>query len=102
MATARRSRPEGATRGRLFAAAWVFAYPFFVLTVDGAPAWVRDLQQTGHAAVSLFFVLSGFVLAYNYAGPLDDGRVSRARFWWARLARVVPLYALMIVVEIPL
>ncbi|MDB4970623.1 MAG: carE [Myxococcales bacterium] len=96
------ARLDGLTGVRFVAAAWVFAYHFFVLTVAGAPSWLRDVQASGHAAVSLFFVLSGFVLAYNYAAPLEAGRVSRARFWWARFARVVPLYALLIVVEIPL
>jgi len=47
-------------------------------------------------------VLSGFVLAYNYAAPLAEGRVSLARFWRLRFARVWPLYALLTLVEIPL
>jgi peptidoglycan/LPS O-acetylase OafA/YrhL len=97
-----RARLHGLTGLRFVAAAWVFVYHFLVLTVDGAPAWVRRVQDSGHAAVSLFFVLSGFVLAYNYAEPLANGRVGRARFWWLRLARVWPLYALTTLVEIPL
>jgi peptidoglycan/LPS O-acetylase OafA/YrhL len=97
-----RARLHGLTGLRFFAAAWVFAYHFLVLTVAGAPWWVERLQNAGHAAVSLFFVLSGFVLAYNYAEPLACGRVGRARFWWLRLARVWPLYALLTLVEIPL
>ena len=97
-----RVRLHGLTGLRFVAAAWVFAYHFLVLTVAGAPWWVARVQNAGHAAVSLFFVLSGFVLAYNYAEPLAAGRVSRARFWWLRLARVWPLYALVALVEIPL
>jgi peptidoglycan/LPS O-acetylase OafA/YrhL len=97
-----RARLHGLTGLRFVAAAWVFAYHFLVLTVAGAPWWVARVQNAGHAAVSLFFVLSGFVLAYNYAEPLAAGRVSRARFWWLRLARVWPLYALVALVEIPL
>jgi peptidoglycan/LPS O-acetylase OafA/YrhL len=95
-------RLHGLTGLRFCAAAWVFAYHFLVLTVDGAPWWVQRAQNAGHAAVSLFFVLSGFVLAYNYAEPLADGRVSRARFFRLRLARVWPLYALVALVEVPL
>jgi peptidoglycan/LPS O-acetylase OafA/YrhL len=97
-----RERLHGLTGLRFFAAAWVFAYHFLVLTVAGAPWWVARAQNAGHAAVSLFFVLSGFVLAYNYAEPLADGRVGLARFFWLRLARVWPLYVLMTLVEIPL
>jgi peptidoglycan/LPS O-acetylase OafA/YrhL len=97
-----RPRLDGLTGLRFFAAAWVFTYHFFVYTVAGAPAWVLRAQNAGHAAVSLFFVLSGFVLAYNYATPLVEGSVSRARFFRLRLARVWPLYALVTLVEIPL
>lgn len=97
-----RARLHGLTGLRFVAAAWVFAYHFFVLTVAAAPWWLARAQNAGHAAVSLFFVLSGFVLAYNYAEPLATGRVSRARFWWLRLARVWPLYALVALVEAPL
>ncbi len=97
-----RARLHGLTGLRFVAAAWVFAYHFLVLTVDGAPWWVARAQNAGHAAVSLFFVLSGFVLAYNYAGPLAAGTVSRARFFRLRLARVWPLYALVALAEVPL
>ena len=99
---ARARRLHGLTGLRFFAAAWVFAYHFLVLTVADAPWWTARLQNAGHAAVSLFFVLSGFVLAYNYAAPLADRRVTRARFWWLRLARVWPLYVLVALVEVPL
>ncbi len=101
-AASSRARLHGLTGLRFFAAAWVFAYHFLVLTVAGAPWWTARLQNAGHAAVSLFFVLSGFVLAYNYGAPLADGRVTRARFFWLRLARVWPLYALVALVEVPL
>ena len=97
-----RARLHGLTGVRFFAAAWVWCYHFLVLTVGGAPFWAARVQNAGHAAVSLFFVLSGFVLAYNYAEPLAGGRVSRARFWWLRLGRVWPLYALVALLEVPL
>lgn len=37
-------------------------------------------------AVTLFFMLSGFILAYNY--PSLSGLAATRRFWWARFARV--------------
>lgn len=40
-------------------------------------------------AVSLFFVLSGFILAYNYPDLAAGGR---ARFLWARFARLWPAH----------
>jgi len=41
-------------------------------------------------AVSFFFVLSGFVLAYAY--PELDTRKKVLRFWWARFARIWPAH----------
>lgn len=42
--------------------------------------------------VSFFFVLSGFIMAYNYQDRLLDGAVSRRTFWVARFARIYPLH----------
>lgn len=51
------------------------------------------LIDTGYVGVSLFFVLSGFILAYNYLDPARGALRGSARaFWWARVARVYPLY----------
>jgi peptidoglycan/LPS O-acetylase OafA/YrhL len=52
--------------------------------------------------VSLFFVLSGFVLAYNYLEPASATMRGSAReFWWARVARVYPVYLFALVVSLP-
>lgn len=54
----------------------------FVVAADG-----------GRTAVSLFFVLSGFVLAYNYRDSLAAGGGVRA-FYAARIARIWPVLVL--------
>jgi peptidoglycan/LPS O-acetylase OafA/YrhL len=60
--------------------------------------WYRHLASMGYIGVSCFFVLSGFVLAYTYAGTAWDVR----RFWQARFARVYPAYAFSLAVTLPL
>lgn len=45
--------------------------------------------DSGYTAVTLFFVLSGFILAYNY-----EQIRSRKEFWISRFARIYPVYFL--------
>jgi peptidoglycan/LPS O-acetylase OafA/YrhL len=56
------------------------------------------VAAAGPTAVTLFFVLSGFVLTYVYAPSVVDGR-SFAR---ARFARIAPVYWLALLVALPI
>jgi len=58
---------------------------------------LRDLAGSGYVAVSLFFVLSGFILAYTY-GPRG---IARREFYVARVARIYPVYALGLLLAAP-
>lgn len=60
--------------------------------VDGR---IVGFLDGGRTAVSLFFVLSGFVLAYNY--PALTGRIPRWNFYVARIARIYPVVLLGLV-----
>jgi peptidoglycan/LPS O-acetylase OafA/YrhL len=51
---------------------------------------------SGYLAVPLFFILSGFILAYTYKGQIESGD-RRMRFWEARFARIWPAYAFSLV-----
>ena len=73
---------------RFFAALHVMffhAYAMHAITVNG---WLRQISSIGYVGVSLFFVLSGFILVYTYAGA----PMVAAGFWRARFARVYPAY----------
>lgn len=63
-----------------------------------APEWAVKIAQCGFIGVPLFFMLSGFVLAYNYPtlSPRSGWR-KVVRFWVARVARVMPLYWVVLV-----
>ncbi len=61
-----------------------------------------DILGAGYSGVSLFFVLSGFVLAYNYLTPDGTGVKDTRDFLVARLARIYPVYLVGIVVGFPL
>jgi peptidoglycan/LPS O-acetylase OafA/YrhL len=66
------------------------------------PPAVQSLIHQGYTGVSLFFVLSGFILAYNYLDPARDRPVDAAAFWSARLARIGPAYYLAFLLTLPL
>lgn len=73
---------------RFLFAGMVFAAHCYV--VD--PHFSHFLYKEGFVGVSFFFVLSGFIIAYNYQRRLKDKKVSRREFWVARFARVYPLH----------
>ena len=50
--------------------------------------------------MTLFFVLSGFVIQYNYSQPiLKNGWRAVCGFMWARFARLYPLYFTLICLD---
>lgn len=58
------------------------------------------ILKEGYVGVSFFFILSGFIIAYNYTTKLAEGRCSRKKFWVARIARIYPLHLLTLVAAI--
>jgi peptidoglycan/LPS O-acetylase OafA/YrhL len=88
-----------ALRGLL--ALWVVVYHFWNDVVRLFPALdaLTPIARAGHFAVPGFFMLSGFVLAYNYAAQftaLSPRRV--VAFWALRLARIYPVHFVALLV----
>ncbi|WP_130288146.1 acyltransferase family protein [Pseudonocardia sediminis] len=85
---------------RIVAAVWVVAFHFHFTALPGVAdvsALLGPLVTQGSLGVDLFFVLSGFVIAYTYLdvlGPRLRLREAR-RFVWARAARMWPAYFLV-------
>jgi len=52
---------------------------------------IVDVAPHAYLAVDFFFLLSGFVLAAAYDGPLKTGTLSFRRFLGLRLARLYPM-----------
>lgn len=65
-----------------------------------APRPLRALAANGYVGVSLFFVLSGFILAYTYCERAGE-RVGLRAFYEARLARIYPVYLLGLLLALP-
>jgi peptidoglycan/LPS O-acetylase OafA/YrhL len=56
------------------------------------------IVNIGYVFVSFFFLISGFILSYNYAGR----EVNAADFWMARMSRLYPVYALTMLISVPM
>lgn len=88
-----RPAPLPALTGLRFLAAFaVLVFHYSAPMRDRFPAPLRMLVGHGAVGVPLFFVLSGFVLAYNYFPRARAGRFARRAFWGARFARIYPVY----------
>lgn len=61
------------------------------LFLAAMPAWIQAIFTHGHAGVSVFFVISGFVIAHSMAADEVDGRYV-GRFMLRRSLRLDPPY----------
>ena len=85
---------------RIVAALWVVVFHFWFTPGDAyRSVWepLQPLVHSGALGVDLFYVLSGFVVTLTYLdklGPRPSARRATA-FWWARVCRVWPVYAVV-------
>lgn len=76
----------------------------FAIMVFGAHCYVIDtffdahFFKEGFVGVSFFFVLSGFIIAYNYQEKLRENKITKRTFWVARIARIYPLHWLTLLI----
>jgi hypothetical protein len=82
-----------------------FLAAFSVAVAHGTAVLMHGHERLGSVAywctqasgfgMTLFFVLSGFVIHYNYASLVTEGRLAGiAAYLWARFARLYPLFLL--------
>jgi peptidoglycan/LPS O-acetylase OafA/YrhL len=96
VSTPRRPAIDSLTSLRGIAAVWVVFYHFQsdLIAFLPAGAFLLPFLGQGHFAVPIFFVLSGYVLAYNYLDSIGTrpNRSGLLRFWGHRLLRIYPLH----------
>src|SRR5438874_6149347 len=92
-----RPRLPALTSLRFFAALHVLLFHVQAMGAVFGPVWFRRLSSIGYVGVSFFFVLSGFILVYTYAGTQLNAR----DFWRARFARVYPAYLFALLISTP-
>jgi len=94
----RRPQLQALTGLRFFAAAHVVVYHYGRRLGWHEGPWSRVLDH-GFAGVTLFFVLSGFILIYSHGAGERSG--STREFWVARFARIYPVYLLGLLLALP-
>ena len=77
---------------RFFAASGVVIFHYNLTS----PVFPKVVASFGYEAVTFFFVLSGFILAYAHGIPGAGMNVSAKQFFIARFVRIWPVYALSI------
>ena len=80
----------------------------FAMMVFGAHCYVIDNHfdihffKEGFVGVSFFFMLSGFIIAYNYQKKFSENKITKRTFWVARIARIYPLHWLTLSIAVAL
>lgn len=92
-----RPRLPALTSLRFFAALHVVIFHMQALQIVHGPTWYYKIASIGYAGVSFFFVLSGFILVYTYAGRT----ITLKEFWRARFARIYPAYVFSLLITAP-
>ncbi len=77
---------------RAIAAYMVFIHHFNPFTEKYAGKYLYNFTQEFHAGVTIFFVLSGFLIAYRY---LDIKTFCFKKYMVNRIARIYPMYFLL-------
>jgi peptidoglycan/LPS O-acetylase OafA/YrhL len=93
----KRPRLPALTSLRFFAAFHVVMFHLHALHIFEGRGLYQKIASVGYVGVSLFFVLSGFILVYTYAGR----EWTKAEFWRARFARVYPAYLFSLILTGP-
>lgn len=78
--------PEDAMRYRIF---------------DQMASTCLNFLEHGYCSTSLFFLLSGFILAYLYVDERRKMRIPAREFWFARFSRVYPLHIVILLLATP-
>eukprot|EP01059_Diplonema_ambulator_P013016 TRINITY_DN23531_c0_g1_i1.p1 TRINITY_DN23531_c0_g1~~TRINITY_DN23531_c0_g1_i1.p1 ORF type:complete len:630 (+),score=81.37 TRINITY_DN23531_c0_g1_i1:72-1961(+) len=98
------------TGARAIWAGYVFVtlfYKFFAIGGVPETTWASHAGTRGYSASIFFYVLSGFIIVWVYGSKgvvaLQSKEVSTFKrdFWYARVARIAPLYFTSIITLLP-
>lgn len=88
---------------RFFAALLVFlSHNQLVLSENsGLQKVVNQISLNGYVGVTIFFILSGFILTLNYSRNIDFFRLDNIKFFYiSRFARIYPMYFFALIITL--
>jgi peptidoglycan/LPS O-acetylase OafA/YrhL len=74
---------------RFFAVVLVYFHHFNTIPKDYSLGYLHGIFQEGYIGVTLFFVLSGFIITYRY---FLFSTVSLSIYLWNRFSKIYPIY----------
>jgi peptidoglycan/LPS O-acetylase OafA/YrhL len=89
---------------RFYAALFVFLSHVVIIPGMETMGGGRLIFNAGVVGVSFFFVLSGFILTYNYADLFQPGisKTNYKRFIWDRWSKIYPVHLLTLLLVLPI
>lgn len=82
----------------------IFVFNAHITPPTGEGSVLASISLAGHDWMTMFFVLSGIVLTWNYAAVLDGPEARRGlwSYYVARFARIYPLYLFALLLTVGL
>jgi peptidoglycan/LPS O-acetylase OafA/YrhL len=78
---------------RFIAALWIVFFHFGIKVPSINDFFlINSILRNGFQAVTFFYVLSGFIMAYLYYSTSLNTKFNTVKFWRARFARIYPAY----------
>ncbi len=96
METLQKNKFDALTGMRAIAAIMVFVYHNRKYWRNDLPFEVMRFISEWHIGVTVFFVLSGFLLAYRYEEKPLESKKSYLKYILLRIARIFPLYWILL------
>lgn len=96
LAPKQRPKLDGVTMFRFVAAFYVFVFHLFIHVPANVATFLGSFLYNGAVGMSFFFVLSGFVLTYNYGDKPGEN------YFIKRLIRIYPAYLFCGILTYPL
>lgn len=84
---------------RALAAYLVYIHHFIGANVEN-PGFLGRVLGEGHVGVTVFYVLSGFLIAWRYEEQLKSGALGLGTYFRNRFAKIIPLYWLLLTITL--